>query len=147
MNNEGQRNRVDDLEIANRVMVIAKLIIGGYSKRQFLLQKISADHEYWGLSERQIDNYIKSAKELITNSYTENELQLEKDIALSRLERLFTMNMKIQDYREARTVTMDRAKLLGILVEKSDITSKGESIKSITAEDLINATELLKGKY
>ena len=38
------------------------------------------------------------------------------------------------------------ARDLGIS-EKTDITSKGESIKSITAEDLINATELLKGKY
>jgi hypothetical protein len=132
MNSEGQRNRVDDLEISQRIMQIAKYVLQGYSKRAFLMQKISDEHNNWELGERQIDNYIKSAKDLIKNSFSENELEFEKDIAVNRLESLFTMNMKIQDYREARNVTMDRMKLLGLLIEKSDLSSKDGSMSPKT---------------
>ncbi len=126
-NKEGQRNRVDDSEINNRVFYISKLILQGYSKRSFLLEKITSDNN-WNVSERQIDNYIKKAKDLIKNSYTKEDLVIEKDIALNRLEALFSMNMKIQDYREARNVTMDRMKLLGELHDKVDHTSSDGSM-------------------
>lgn len=103
-----------------RVLLVAKAILQGYTKRAFLIQYLSENYD-WGCTERTIDNYIKDAKEIIKNQYTEEELQIEKDIALSRLEALFTMNMKIQDYRECRNVTIDRMKLLGLFLDKKEI--------------------------
>lgn len=128
MSKQGGRNRADDIEIQKRIFAIAKLILEGYVKRAFLLQKISEFD--WGVTERQIDNYIKSAKELISNQFDENDLSLEKDIALNRLESIFTMNMKIQDYREARNTIMDKMKLLGLLTHNIDHTSKGEKVQA-----------------
>lgn len=124
-NHKGQKNRVDQSEVNQRVLNIGKLILQGYSKRSFLMQEISEKYPDWKVGERQVDNYIKQAKDLLANSYTEDDLKLEKDIALNRLEALFTMNMKIQDYREARTVTMDRMKLLGMSPDKIEIEHKG----------------------
>lgn len=124
-----KRERSSDAELNNRILTVAKAILNGYSKRSYLLQYISSTYD-WGVTDRMIDHYTAEAKKIIRNSYSPEDLSLEKDIALDRLEALFTMNMKIQDYREARNVTIDRVKLLGVYVEKNDITSKGESIKS-----------------
>lgn len=120
------KSRADNYAKEERVLKVAKLILEGYSKRSFLIHKITDLYSGWKVSERQLDNYIRDAKEMIKNSYSEEDLVLEKDIASNRLEALFTMNMKIQDYREARNVTMDRARLLGLLVEKSEVKHSGD---------------------
>lgn len=120
-----KRERSSDIELDNRILVVAKAILNGYSKRRYLIQYIT-DKQDWNVSERQIDNYISGAKEIIRNAYSEEDLVLEKDIAIGRLEALFTMNMKIQDYREARNVTIDRMKLLGLFIDKNETTIKQE---------------------
>lgn len=107
-----------------RVMDVAKLMLQGYTKRAFLIQKISETTD-WQVGERQLDNYIKEAKAMLSEIITDEELLVEKGIAISRLEALYTMNMKIQDYRECRSVTMDRMKLLGVLTEKSEVNHSG----------------------
>ena len=122
-----KEERASEHEKNDRVFSIAKAILSGYSKRAYLLRYVSEKYN-WNVSERQIDNYIAEAREIIKNKYTEEELEIEKDIALSRLESLFTMNMKIQDYRECRNVTIDRMKLLGVYVDKKDLTSGGEKL-------------------
>lgn len=138
----GKEVRSTEIEKDIRVMAIAKAILSGYTKRRFLLQYTSEKFENWGVSERQIDTYIKEAKEIIRNKYTDDDLEIEKDIALSRLESLFTMNMKIQDYRECRNVTMDRMKLMGVLIDKKEI----ELDSKLTDEDRERRIAELKSK-
>jgi hypothetical protein len=119
MDKQAEKLRQDNLHLESRHKKVAILILNGYAKRAFLIQKISEEYPDWGVCERQIDNYIKAAREIIKNQYTEEDLLLEKDIALSRMDSLYTMNMKIQDYRECRNLIIDRMKLLGIAVEKT----------------------------
>lgn len=129
------KSREDNLHLELRHKQVAILILNGYAKRSFLLQKISEEYPDWGVSERQLDNYIKAAREIIKNKLTPEDIALEKDIALSRFDSLYTMNMKIQDYRECRNIINDRLKVLGI-ENPSKIEHSGEikttEIKGIT---------------
>lgn len=108
-----------------RIMNVAKAILSGYTKRSFLIQYLSEKFK-WGVTDRCIDGYVREAKDLIRNQYSEDDLTMEKDIAINRLESLFTMNMKIQDYRECRNVTIDRMKLLGLYTDRNEINIKTE---------------------
>lgn len=120
------KNKASEIEKEARVLEVAKAILKGYTKTKFLLRYISETHNNWGVTQRQIETYIKEAKEIIRNKFTDEDLEIEKDIALSRLESLFTMNMKIQDYRECRNVTIDRMKLLGVYIDKKEQKVKME---------------------
>lgn len=126
-----KKTRKDNLHLEVRHKQVAILILNGYAKRAFLLQKIAEEYPGWGVSERQIDNYIKDARELIKNQLTPEELIMEKDIALSRFDSLYVMNQKIQDYRECRNIINDRMKLLGISVEKIDHSSKDGTMSPV----------------
>lgn len=121
-------SRADNLHLEDRHKKVALLILEGYNKRAFLLQKIAEKYPEWGVKERQLENYIKAARDLLKNEFTDDELNIEKDIALSRMDALYTMNMKIQDYRECRNLINDRMKLLGLQVEKVDHSSKDGSM-------------------
>jgi hypothetical protein len=130
-NKKIKAKRADNLHLEVRHKQVALLIMGGYAKRAFLMQKIAETYPEWNVNERQIDNYIREARELIKNTYTEDDLALEKDIALSRMDSLYVMNIKIQDYRECRNLIADRMKMLGLYApEKFDHTSKGDKIEN-----------------
>lgn len=134
--NEKEKSRADNLHLEMRHKQVALLILNGYSKRAFLIQKIAETYPEWNVCERQIDNYIKEARELIKNQLSPDDLALEKDIALSRQDSLYVMNMKIQDYRECRNLINDRMKLLGIFIERVDHTTKGNEInKTVELSD------------
>jgi len=132
-------------ETQQRVMQVAKYILNGYSKRAFLLQIIS-ENENWNVSERQLDNYIRDAKKVIEYSNSENDIKLEKDIALNRLEGLYVMNMKIQDFNQARQVTMDRLKLLGAFDFKKEDKPQEVEI-NLTKKTIENINKVLERDY
>ena len=127
------KTRVDNSELENRIFEVTKMILSGYSKRAFLIQHISKTTN-WNVCDRQVDNYIKGAKELIKESFSKEDLDLEKSMALNRLEGLYTMNLKIQDYNQCRALIMDRAKLLGILSDKLTLEG-GDKPITISFED------------
>lgn len=122
--------RGQEAQLMDRSREVAKLMLQGYSKRSFLLQKISKDYD-WNVTERTIDTYIKNAKEILCDISEDEDLKVERGIAISRLEALYTMNMKIQDYRECRSVTMDRMKLLGLLTDKNELKVTGNMTTTI----------------
>ena len=68
------------LEKNYRVIQVVKAILLGYTKRAFLIQFLSDKYD-WDCTERTIDNYIKAAKKIIRNQYSDEELEIEKDIA------------------------------------------------------------------
>lgn len=126
-----KKDRVDGIEYQNRIHEVAKAMLVGYTKRTHLFQYIAKKFD-WGVSDRQMDNYIRDAKIFLSESTKEEDLKFEKDIASNRLDMLFTMNFKIQDYREARNAVMDKAKLLGILAPiKNDVTTNGKDINEV----------------
>lgn len=126
-----ERIRSTELELNQRINEVAKAILNGYSNRRVLIQYITETYN-WGVSERQLDNYIRDAKEIL-KEVNENDIEFEKSIALNRLDALYTMNYKIHDFRECRNIIETRAKILGINApEKLNIDN---SITSIILKD------------
>ena len=121
-----KETRADSTLKEKRVLKIFSWIIQGYSMRKILFQLISDENDLFKeqLTERQIDNYIADARALMKEKLSE-EADYEKNLALNRLEGLFTMNYKIQDFRECRMTVMDKAKLLGIVIEKQETKLSG----------------------
>lgn len=121
-----KKGRVDGIEIEKRIFSIYQILLQGYTKRRFILQYVSEKTD-WNLDERQIDNYIKKAKELILEKF-EDDIDFEKRLSLQRFEQLYTMNYKIQDYKECRSIIEARCKLLGInaptKIAETDVSGK-----------------------
>ena len=105
--------RSSDIEKRERVQIIAKLILEGYSNPRMILQAVADKYDSWGKEERTLYYYIEEAKELLAE-ISKNEIEFEKNLALNRLEALYTMNYKIQDFRECRNIVEARVKMLGI---------------------------------
>ena len=125
-----------DIEVNERVMAIAKAMLEGYTNRRILLQYIKEKYDSWGKEERMIDLYIGRAKEVLSD-IMQNDLELEKNLALNRLDALYSMNYKIHDFRECRNIIETRARILGynaaesVKVEVSATQSKEEFLAKI----------------
>ena len=124
-----------EAEVDERIKIVAKTILDGYTNRKILIQFITETYD-WKVGERQLDNYIKSAKEILS-VISENELEFEKSVALNRLDALYTMNYKMHDFRECRNLIETRAKILGysapenIKIELNDSKPKEEFLSKI----------------
>lgn len=125
-----------DVEVNERVMLIAKAMLEGYTNRRILLQYLSEKYDKWGKQDRMVDIYIASAKEIIAD-IMQNDLEFEKNLALNRLDALYSMNYKIHDFRECRNIVEVRAKILGynasesIKVEINETQTKEEFLEKI----------------
>jgi hypothetical protein len=122
-----------EVEINERVMLIAKAMLEGYTNRRILLQYLSEKYNKWGKQDRMIDIYISSAKEIIAD-IMQNDLEFEKNLALNRLDALYSMNYKIHDFRECRNIIETRAKILGYNAAES---IKLEVNETQTKEDFL----------
>ena len=105
--------RCSEIEKNERVRIIAKMILEGYSNSRMILQNVADKYNSWGKEERTIYFYIEEAKKLLAE-ISKNEIEFEKNLALNRLEALYTMNYKIQDFRECRNIVEARVKMLGL---------------------------------
>ena len=125
-----KKGRVDGIEIEKRIFSIYQILLQGYTKRRFILQYVSEKTD-WDVDDRQIDNYIKKAKELILEKF-EDDIDFEKSLSLQRFEQLYTMNYKIQDYKECRSIIEARCKLLGInapmKIAETDVSGKDKKL-------------------
>ncbi len=145
-----------NINLEERYLRTALLILGGYTKEEFLQQKISEDFPEWNATEKEIKSYIIEAKKIIKYDIESigTESDLEDDIALSRLDSLYVMNYKIQDYRECRNIIADRAKLLKQAKENKSKKNKIKNdnfrtldILEIISEEVILTYEILRLRF
>jgi hypothetical protein len=87
-----------------RAKEIANMILEG-SRIDF-----DALAQRWGVSTRQVANYVADAKKLITND-TRIEVEFEKAKAYNRLENLYSLAIETMDLRTALSVLEKQSKL------------------------------------
>ena len=102
-----------EIETENRVNTCVSHLLGGRSRSEILTLTTA-----WGVTSRQIDNYLKSAKDKITEMPIDRSYELNK--ALSRLESLFTLAFDNGNIREATNIISTQVKLLKLEPEASD---------------------------
>jgi len=104
-------HKVTKVVKAERVSQVLELLVLGLKPREIF--RYVSEKTDWNITERQIENYIRDATDLIEES---SKIRRDQEVgkAILRLEKLYTANMKIQDYKAALAVVKTRAELLGL---------------------------------
>lgn len=103
--------RVDASQANERVSKIYELKVLGLSRAE-IIQYVSEKTE-WNITDRQIDNYILQATERL-KAQAEYESNEQLGMAISRLNKLYQSNLKVQDYKGALAVQRELNSLLGL---------------------------------
>ncbi len=112
-------SKSSNITVIQRVRVVSKLLIAGNS-REDIVQFIAGT---WELCERQADNYIKKANELISKS-VKKEVNHDYAKAIIRFEELYKLSLERKDYKTASTINKELASLQGLY--KGHIEHSGE---------------------
>lgn len=126
-----KRNKSTKSEVDRRVQLVKEMLAKGMLRSQ-IIQHISKNSEI-KVSDRQIDNYIKEATELLKIDFEESSNR-ERLISLvfRRTETIFHMAEDIEDLQTMRGALRDLRDMMGLdMAQKSDITiNDGLSSKS-----------------
>ncbi|HOD62013.1 MAG TPA: hypothetical protein PLD55_13160 [bacterium] len=122
-------NKQTDEIIKQRITKLLPMV--SFMTRGEIFQYVSSK-ENWGITQRQLDNYIAKAKELL-----KSEFQAYKDDAYENAWNnyimLFKKAMKKDDTKLCLQIQDSMAKLFG-LTQKLDLTSAGEKITGFTVK-------------
>ena len=109
------------IESKRRTQIIYELLLNGCTRSE-VIQNITDEHPDIKVSIRQIDNYIKRAKEELYSDYEENKKKwLNK--SKKRLNALYRKNMDNKDLKECRSIIETENKVFGY--EKSTLEVSG----------------------
>ena len=112
-----KRGRATKAEAQARVEVIFPLVVGG-ARRIEILQYVTNQTE-WGLSVRQIDNYIAKCNDLMeTESQTVRQREIGR--SLRRLHGLYRKALVVRDMKTALAVQREINALLGLYPDTDD---------------------------
>jgi hypothetical protein len=97
-------------EIELRIATVYEMYLKGCS-RPYIVRYGS---EIWGITDRQIDEYLERAKQILKENFglKYKEELLSKHLA--QLDDLFVKNYTIQDFRECRNLIETKNKFLGL---------------------------------
>lgn len=127
------------IELDERINYIIELILSGVVQRRFILQNVI---KKYNICESQVDKDVKVAREQIKEILDFDKPQKKAEIE-ARYNFLFLKNLKIQDYRECRSLLDSLCKLSGLNeVQKLDVTSGGEPIKQTPITVINNGKDL-----
>jgi len=107
----------NDASVLQRASIIQELLLQGYSRRDII--NYVKNNTTWGVSETQIDRYIKKANQFILEDVQKfGGAEFEK--AILRLEMLFRRNFEAERYRDALDVQKELNKVLDLYTRAKD---------------------------
>ena len=105
-----KEEKATEIEKEKRIDIVCELLIKGLTTSQMF--RYVSEKTKWGISSRQLDNYISEAKQKIRNS-EDSDKGFEIQRAKRRLESLYRKSEEIEDLRECRAIIETSAKLFG----------------------------------
>jgi len=115
---ENKAKKSTKAEIELRIQTVIEWILQGITYNEIVRYSASK----WNIASRQVDNYIKTAKEEI-KSCSDLEKEEQITLAIARYNDLYRKNYSIKDYKECRGVQDSLNKMLGLNeAEKLDLT-------------------------
>ena len=118
-----KETKATDFEKEQRIDLVCEFLIKGLTTAQ-MFRYVSSKTD-WGISARQLDNYISEAKQKIKNSDNDKGFEIQR--AKRRLEKLYIKNEDIEDFKECRAIIDTSAKLFGWNeAEKHDVNVKAD---------------------
>ncbi len=113
-------------ELNQRVKEVMNILLEG-GERGFILQYSSG---IWDVSERQADNYIRLANELIIKS-VKRDINVDYAKAVRRYERLYLLAVAKEDYRTATSINKELTALQGLLKTQVEHSGSVQFISNI----------------
>jgi hypothetical protein len=111
-------------EVQKRVEEVFKLRLGG-AEFADIVQYAAAPEQDWGVSERQLWNYLRAADQLVKDRFDARAEHLLNRHILQR-RTLYAHAMGAGDFRTALAVLQDEAKLEGLYpAARTELTGKG----------------------
>ena len=98
-----------------RTHAVVELLLVG-TPRQEILRYVAEDTD-WGINERQVDNYIKGARDVIAKT-AERSTDVQFGLGQQRLNRLYNDALRVQDLRTALGVVREQNKLHDLTTTK-----------------------------
>ena len=129
-----KETKANDFEKEQRIDTVCEFLIKGLTTAQ-MFRYVSSKTD-WGISSRQLDNYISEAKQKIKNSDNDKGFEIQR--AKRRLENLYVKNEGFEDFKECRAIIETSAKLFGWNEPEkteSEITLKWNEEKTYEAND------------
>ncbi|HEB28857.1 MAG TPA: hypothetical protein ENI05_14055 [Porticoccus sp.] len=132
-------------EVKRRVGEVSNLLITGQKRHNIVSY---AAEKGWKVEARQIDEYIRRAKRLLSEEGQESKASRDVlfGISLRRIDLLFVKSMAIQDYARALAAQKEINTLLALYepqIQKIDHTTKGEKIGGTDEERLARLAGIL----
>lgn len=128
--------KATDLEINSRVAKVYSLLLNGQKRRGILHY---ASKNEWGVSDRQVDEYIRRASLILMDQAKEN-LDYARAMSLNRHDDLYFRSMSINDFKTSLAIQKSRDEISGVRqTGKMEVTGKnGEPVivKVIRGVDL-----------
>ncbi len=134
INRDKKRRKSTRNQVEERIYIISKLLIKGYSREEIL--QYSA--EKWGIKERQADEYLSGARSAIFNSPKRN-ITYDYNLAIKRYEALYKVTLAKKDYRTAFAINKELTNLQRLTDIKVEIGYKDtwrSKYENMTNEEL-----------
>jgi nucleotidyltransferase/DNA polymerase involved in DNA repair len=124
----------DSSEMQIRINTIYAMLLQGLQRKSII--HYCADK--WEISERQVDEYLRQARLLMSDD-SQRDIDYKKSEILSQYYDLYNKSYKNEDYKECKSILESISKVLGVSAPaKLDMTSNGESINIINLGNGIN---------
>jgi hypothetical protein len=133
---DANKNKANKAIVMQRARTVADWMTDGYFTRDIVEQGLVK----WGVSERQVHDYIKEAFK-IYREQTSKEIKDRIAFHVAARRKLYNRlkgKENADGARTALTILDSIAKIEGVFVEKIDVTSKGKELKTQTT--VIKAT-------
>ena len=134
-----KETKATDFEKEQRIDLVCEFLIKGLSRSQMF--KYVQNKTKWDISLNMLDRYVAEAKQKIKNSDNDKGFEIQR--AKRRLEKLYTKNEDIEDFKECRAIIDTSAKLFGWNEPEkteSEITLKWNEEKTYEANDSTNSS-------
>ncbi len=121
---EEKRHKSDSSEMEKRINQIYLLILQGFQRKQ-IIQFCSENYK---IGERQVDEYLLKAREII-KSNIDTDTAGKKNELLNQYYDLYRKNYEEEDFKECRNILKDIGSIFGVeAMTKIDLTTNGKTI-------------------
>ena len=141
MSAKHKATRSSEATIAKRVEDIFGLVVDGQPLR--VIRQYAADSCGWKVDDRTLRCYMKRATGLI-KARSEETCEHVREVAVQRLERLYSRCVQVGDRRTALAVQQEIARLHGLNApSKTELTGAGGAPLITTADEMARRFEQL----
>lgn len=127
-------------EVEKRINKVFDLLVNGATREQIF--QYASEKAQWGVTQRQLDNYIAKANERIS-SIGKIHRELELGRAIARLHHLYFLSITLQNFSVALGVQKELNKLLS-LNPPSQYQLQGSEGELLKLDSTILASEILR---